>query len=163
VVDYAGQSGQANYTVHQGDSWIGLMMSEQVSIEIEIHCKNTTSTVNPLTLLPTWSQYNVTDQLFQQWWFLRENETGYHSFTRLAFDNGTEGIDLGNVQELRQVVSLAHPNIDSMHEHMACTWCAIAETRLRWIDTVRSPRIPRFGLIWSPTRCSTGICLQRPL
>jgi hypothetical protein len=33
VVDYAGQSGQANYTVHQGDSWIGLMMSEQVSVK----------------------------------------------------------------------------------------------------------------------------------
>jgi hypothetical protein len=74
-----------------------------------------------LRLRSGWYKYNVTDQLFQQWWFLRENETGYHSFTRLAFDNGTEGIDLGNVQELRQVVSPTHPRIDSMHEYMACT------------------------------------------
>ena len=30
-LDYAGQSGKANYAVHQGDAWIGLMMSEQAS------------------------------------------------------------------------------------------------------------------------------------
>ena len=30
-LDYAGQSGKANYTVHQGEAWIGLMMSEQAS------------------------------------------------------------------------------------------------------------------------------------
>lgn len=45
-------------------------------------------------------QYAITGQAFQQWWFLRDGETGYHSFTRLTFDNGTEGIDLGNVQEV---------------------------------------------------------------
>jgi len=38
--------------------------------------------------------------VFQQWWFIRDGETGYHSFTRLTFDNGTEGLDLGNVQEV---------------------------------------------------------------
>lgn len=50
-------------------------------------------------------KYEGTGQFFQQWWFLRDGEPGYHTFTRLQFDNGTEGIDLGNLQEFRQVVS----------------------------------------------------------
>jgi rhamnogalacturonan endolyase len=51
------------------------------------------------------SQYAPTGQAFQQFWFLRDGESGWHSFTRLYFDNGTAGIDLGNVQEFRQVFS----------------------------------------------------------
>lgn len=49
--------------------------------------------------------YEASGQYFQQWWFLRDGESGYHSFTRLQFDNGTEDINLGNVQEFRQVNS----------------------------------------------------------
>lgn len=44
--------------------------------------------------------YRPTGQEFQQWWFIRDGEAGYHSFTRLRFDNGTQGINLGNVQEV---------------------------------------------------------------
>lgn len=84
---YVGQSQKASFEVHQGNDsnnnpWIGLIMSET---------------------------YKGSGQFFQQWWFLRDVEPGYHTFTRLQFDNGTEGIDLGNLQEFRQVIS---PNSD---------------------------------------------------
>ncbi|WVQ83761.1 hypothetical protein IAT38_005905 [Cryptococcus sp. DSM 104549] len=84
---YVGQSQQASFEIHQGNDtdstpWIGLIMSDT---------------------------YAPTGQFFQQWWFLRDGEQGYHTFTRHQFDNGTEGIDLGNMQEFRQVIS---PNAD---------------------------------------------------
>ncbi|TYJ55124.1 hypothetical protein B9479_004161 [Cryptococcus floricola] len=84
---YVGQSQNATFEVHQGNdtsnnSWIGLIMSET---------------------------YESTGQLFQQWWFLREDEPGFHTFTRLQFDNGSEGVDLGNLQEFRQVISPNSP------------------------------------------------------
>ena len=83
-------------------------MSEQVSHDVS---RAITDEASYSSLRHDHIQYDLTDQLFQQWWFLRDNETGYHSFTRLAFDNGTEGLDLGNVQELRQVVG-AYKNLD---------------------------------------------------
>ncbi|WWD22613.1 hypothetical protein CI109_107106 [Kwoniella shandongensis] len=84
---YVGQSGQATYEVHKGNDkdntpWIGLIMNET---------------------------YAGSGQFFQQWWFLRDGEQGYHSFTRMQFDNGTADLNLGNLQEFRQVIS---PNTD---------------------------------------------------
>ncbi|WVQ75336.1 hypothetical protein IAR50_004953 [Cryptococcus sp. DSM 104548] len=84
---YVGQSQNATFEVHRGNDtsnnwWIGLIMSET---------------------------YEATGQKFQQWWFLRDGEPGFHTFTRLQFDNGTEGVDLGNLQEFRQVISPNSP------------------------------------------------------
>lgn len=33
--------------------------------------------------------YPATGQLFQQYWFLRDGETGLHSFSRMAYYNST--------------------------------------------------------------------------
>jgi rhamnogalacturonan endolyase len=52
-------------------------------------------------------KYAPTGQFFQQWWFLRDGETGYHSFTRLQYTNETVE-NIGNLQEFRQVVSQTH-------------------------------------------------------
>lgn len=101
ILDYVGQSQKASFEVHQGNDsnnnpWIGLTMSETVRLIIVAY-----------TWIIYWclTKYEGTGQFFQQWWFLRDGEPGYHTFTRLQFDNGTEGIDLGNLQEFRQVVS----------------------------------------------------------
>ncbi|KAK8844836.1 hypothetical protein IAR55_006686 [Kwoniella newhampshirensis] len=84
---YVGQSGQATYEIHRGNDtdntpWIGLIMNET---------------------------YAGSGQFFQQWWFIRDGEQGYHSFTRMQFHNGTADVNLGNLQEFRQVIS---PNTD---------------------------------------------------
>ncbi|XMA14661.1 hypothetical protein WAI453_007452 [Rhynchosporium graminicola] len=44
--------------------------------------------------------YPPTGQIMEQYWFLRENETGLHTFSRLAYYNKTTPF-LRNVQELR--------------------------------------------------------------
>ena len=44
--------------------------------------------------------YTPTGQLFQQYWFLRDGETGLHMFSRLAYYNETSPF-LRNLQELR--------------------------------------------------------------
>ncbi|WVR07316.1 hypothetical protein IAU60_004357 [Kwoniella sp. DSM 27419] len=82
-MDYVGQSGNASFEVHSGNDtdntpWVGLTMSES---------------------------YALSGQSFQQWWFLRDGEQGYHTFTRMQFDNGTSDVNLGNLQEFRQVIS----------------------------------------------------------
>lgn len=40
--------------------------------------------------------YPPTGQMFQQYWFLRDGETGLHSFSRMAYYNSTVG-SLGSV------------------------------------------------------------------
>lgn len=50
--------------------------------------------------------YPPTGQLFQQYWFLRDGETGLHTFSRLAYRNATTS-SLGPLQELR---TLFRPN-----------------------------------------------------
>ncbi|KAL7270403.1 hypothetical protein RUND412_006891 [Rhizina undulata] len=52
--------------------------------------------------------YTPTGQFFQQFWFLRDGETGLHLFTRLAYYNETTPF-LRNLQELR---TLFRPNTD---------------------------------------------------
>ncbi|KAJ5167558.1 CAZyme family PL4 [Penicillium canariense] len=52
--------------------------------------------------------YTPTGQEFQQYWFLRDGETGLHMFTRLAYHNETTPF-LRNLQELR---TLFRPNTD---------------------------------------------------
>jgi len=50
--------------------------------------------------------YKPTNQTFQQHWFLRGEETGFHMFTRVAYYNATVPY-LRNLQELR---TLFRPN-----------------------------------------------------
>lgn len=50
--------------------------------------------------------YTPTGQFFQQFWFLRDGETGLHTFTRLSYFNETTPF-LRNLQELR---TLFRPN-----------------------------------------------------
>lgn len=50
--------------------------------------------------------YTPTGQQFQQYWFLRDGETGLHMFSRLAYYNETKPF-LRNLQELR---TLFRPN-----------------------------------------------------
>ncbi|KAL2820919.1 Rhamnogalacturonate lyase B [Aspergillus cavernicola] len=52
--------------------------------------------------------YTPTGQDFQQYWFLRDGETGLHMFSRLAYYNETTPF-LRNLQELR---TLFRPNTD---------------------------------------------------
>ncbi|KOS43547.1 hypothetical protein ACN38_g5560 [Penicillium nordicum] len=52
--------------------------------------------------------YTPTGQQFQQYWFLRDGETGLHMFSRLAYHNETTPY-LRNLQEFR---TLFRPNID---------------------------------------------------
>lgn len=52
--------------------------------------------------------YTPTGQEFQQYWFLRDGETGFHMFSRLAYYNETTPF-LRNLQELR---TLFRPNTD---------------------------------------------------
>lgn len=52
--------------------------------------------------------YAETGQQFQQYWFLREGETGLHTFTRVAYYNESKPF-LRNLQELR---TLFRPNTD---------------------------------------------------
>ncbi|KAL3463888.1 galactose mutarotase-like domain-containing protein [Aspergillus heterothallicus] len=52
--------------------------------------------------------YTPTGQDFQQYWFLREGETGFHMFSRLAYYNETTPF-LRNLQEFR---TLFRPNTD---------------------------------------------------
>jgi rhamnogalacturonan endolyase len=52
--------------------------------------------------------YTPTGQEFQQYWFLRDGETGFHMFSRLAYYNETTPF-LRNLQELR---TLLRPNTD---------------------------------------------------
>jgi rhamnogalacturonan endolyase len=52
--------------------------------------------------------YTPTGQDFQQYWFLRDGETGFHMFSRLAYYNETTPF-LRNLQELR---TLLRPNTD---------------------------------------------------
>ncbi|KAH8666040.1 family 4 polysaccharide lyase [Tricladium varicosporioides] len=50
--------------------------------------------------------YPATGQLFEQYWFLRDGETGLHTFSRLAYHNKTTPF-LRNLQEFR---TLFRPN-----------------------------------------------------
>jgi rhamnogalacturonan endolyase len=50
--------------------------------------------------------YEPTNQTFQQYWFLRGEETGFHMFTRVAYYNATTPF-LRSLQELR---TLFRPN-----------------------------------------------------
>ncbi|KAL4955193.1 galactose mutarotase-like domain-containing protein [Aspergillus filifer] len=52
--------------------------------------------------------YTPTGQEFQQYWFLRDGETGFHMFSRLAYYNETTPF-LRNLQEFR---TLFRPNTD---------------------------------------------------
>ncbi|KAL2863385.1 polysaccharide lyase family 4 protein [Aspergillus lucknowensis] len=52
--------------------------------------------------------YIPTGQQFQQYWFLRDGETGFHMFSRLAYYNETTPF-LRNLQEFR---TLLRPNTD---------------------------------------------------
>ncbi|KAJ5345748.1 hypothetical protein N7452_003752 [Penicillium brevicompactum] len=52
--------------------------------------------------------YTPTGQKFQQYWFLRDGETGLHMFSRLAYHNETTPF-LRNLQEFR---TLFRPNTD---------------------------------------------------
>ncbi|KGO74917.1 Glycoside hydrolase-type carbohydrate-binding [Penicillium italicum] len=52
--------------------------------------------------------YTPTGQIFQQYWFLRDRETGLHMFSRLAYHNETTPY-LRNLQEFR---TLFRPNSD---------------------------------------------------
>jgi rhamnogalacturonan endolyase len=52
--------------------------------------------------------YPPTGQMMEQYWFLREGETGLHVFSRLAYHNSTTPF-LRNLQELR---TLFRPNTD---------------------------------------------------
>ncbi|KAG0153804.1 hypothetical protein PDIDSM_1183 [Penicillium digitatum] len=52
--------------------------------------------------------YTPTGQVFQQYWFLRDGETGLHTFSRLAYHNETTPF-LRNLQEFR---TLFRPNSD---------------------------------------------------
>ncbi|KAJ5666578.1 Glycoside hydrolase-type carbohydrate-binding [Penicillium macrosclerotiorum] len=52
--------------------------------------------------------YTPTGQQFQQYWFLRDGETGLHMFSRLSYYNQTTPL-LRNLQELR---TLFRPNTD---------------------------------------------------
>lgn len=52
--------------------------------------------------------YTPTGQQFQQYWFLRDGETGLHMFSRLAYYNETTPF-LRNLQEFR---TLFRPNTD---------------------------------------------------
>ncbi|KAL4899621.1 Rhamnogalacturonate lyase B [Aspergillus multicolor] len=52
--------------------------------------------------------YTPTGQEFQQYWFLRDGETGFHMFSRLAYYNETTPF-LRNLQEFR---TLFRPNSD---------------------------------------------------
>lgn len=52
--------------------------------------------------------YTPTGQEFQQYWFLRDGETGFHMFSRLAYYNETTPF-LRNLQEFR---TLLRPNTD---------------------------------------------------
>ncbi|QQK48462.1 Glycoside hydrolase-type carbohydrate-binding [Penicillium digitatum] len=52
--------------------------------------------------------YTPTGQVFQQYWFLRDGETGLHTFSRLAYHNETTPY-LRNLQEFR---TLFRPNSD---------------------------------------------------
>lgn len=44
--------------------------------------------------------YTPSGQIFEQYWFLRDGETGLHSFSRLAYHNETTPF-LRNLQEFR--------------------------------------------------------------
>ncbi|KAI0152972.1 polysaccharide lyase family 4 protein [Xylariaceae sp. FL1272] len=81
---YTPGSVNATYTLYQdvdslGTSWGGIVMSEL---------------------------YPPTGQLFESYWFLRDGETGLHTFSRLAYYNETTPF-LRNLQELR---TLFRPN-----------------------------------------------------
>lgn len=52
--------------------------------------------------------YTPTGQEFQQYWFLRDGETGFHMFSRLAYYNETTPF-LRNLQEFR---TLLRPNTE---------------------------------------------------
>ena len=50
--------------------------------------------------------YTATGQVLEQYWFLRDGETGLHAFSRLAYHNETQPF-LRNLQEFR---TLLRPN-----------------------------------------------------
>lgn len=53
-------------------------------------------------------KYPETGQVLEQYWFLRDNETGLHTFSRVAYYNETTPF-LRNLQEMR---TLFRPNSD---------------------------------------------------
>jgi rhamnogalacturonan endolyase len=64
------------------------------------------STGTPYAAILLNDTYTPTGQFFQQWWFLRGEETGLHTFSRLAYYNETTPF-LRNLQEMR---TLMRPN-----------------------------------------------------
>ncbi len=58
--------------------------------------------------------YTPTGQVLEQYWFLRDGETGLHTFSRLAYHNETQPF-LRNLQEFR---TLLRPNSDSIWTHL---------------------------------------------
>ena len=59
--------------------------------------------------------YPPTGQLFEQYWFLRNGETGLHMFSRLAYHNSTTPF-LRNLQEFR---TLFRPNSHHIWTHLS--------------------------------------------
>jgi rhamnogalacturonan endolyase len=68
----------------------------------------TDSTGTPYGGVKMSDTYPATGQTLEQWWFLREGETGLHMFSRVAYYNETSPF-LRNLQELR---TLLRPNTD---------------------------------------------------
>ncbi|KAI9739781.1 MAG: hypothetical protein M1834_006502 [Cirrosporium novae-zelandiae] len=65
--------------------------------------------------------YPQTGQIFQQYWFLRDGETGLHTFSRLAYYNKTTPY-LRNLQEFRTLFRPNSPlwtNLSTNAEHYA--------------------------------------------
>ncbi|KAJ5131569.1 uncharacterized protein N7515_007608 [Penicillium bovifimosum] len=75
------------------------------NVEIVEGTDSTGTTYGGLILSDT---YTPTGQKFQQYWFLRDGETGLHMFSRLAYHNETTPY-LRNLQEFR---TLFRPNTD---------------------------------------------------
>ncbi|CAE6415670.1 unnamed protein product [Rhizoctonia solani] len=65
--------------------------------------------------------YSPTGQLFEQYWFLRDGETGLHSFSRVAYYNETTPFlrDLGELRTLFRPNSNLWTHISTNRQHWA--------------------------------------------
>lgn len=88
------------YCIPSGFYTVG---SSKPSIQVVSGTDSTGTSYGGVILSDT---YTPTGQFFQQFWFLRDGETGLHTFTRLSYFNETTPF-LRNLQELR---TLFRPN-----------------------------------------------------
>lgn len=100
------------YCIPSGAYTVG---SKAPSIQV-VNGTDTTGTAYGGVILS--DTYTPTGQFFQQFWFLRDGETGLHTFTRLSYHNETTPF-LRNLQELR---TLFRPNANlGLWTHLTST------------------------------------------